>query len=141
MKILITGRHVAVTDPMKAYAHAKAEKLMRYFERATSCRVTMDHGPLDFSVEMVIEVSRGVTLFGKARGPDLYAAVDLAEQKLAQQMRKYKERLTDHHRGEGRGARAARAGVRGTRAAAGREPRPEAELTYEDVIEEMRGAD
>jgi hypothetical protein len=82
---------------------------------------------------MVVEANRGVTLFGKARGPDMYAACDLAEQKLAQQLRKHKERLTDHHRGARRGASGfARRGGRRS---------PEPEMTYEDVIEEMKRGD
>ena len=64
---MISGRHVGVTDSMKDYARAKAEKLMRYFERATSCRVTMDVSNLDHTVEMVVEVNRGVTLVGKRK--------------------------------------------------------------------------
>lgn len=129
MKILITGRHVGVTESMKDYARAKAEKLGRFFDRATSCRITMDVDNLDHSVEMVLEVSRGTTLVGKADAPDMYAACDLAEQKLAQQMRKHKERLRDHHRGERRLEVDPTAPV---------EAAPESETTYEDVIDEMR---
>ena len=132
MKILITGRHVGVTDPMKDYARAKAEKLGRYFDRATSCRVTMDVDHLEHLVEMVLEVNRGVTLVGKAEAPDMYAACDLAEQKVSQQLRKYKERLTDHHRGEGRLAIDATEPEEGPR---------ETEKTYDDVIEELRGGE
>jgi putative sigma-54 modulation protein len=135
VQILITGRHVGVTEPMKEYARAKAEKLMRYFDRATHCRVTMDQDHLDFTVEIEIEASRGVRLFGKARGPDMYASCDLAEQKLAQQLRRFKERLTDHHRGERRDE------VDLTAPAPGSRRRREREPTYEDVIEEMRGAE
>jgi putative sigma-54 modulation protein len=103
LKIMISGRHVDVTDSMKVYARAKVEKL--------------------------IEVNRGVTLVGKAEAPDMYAACDLAEQKLAQQLRKYKERLTDHHRGE----KPAHFDV-----SAPTEAPVEREDTYEDVIEQMR---
>ncbi len=132
MKILINGRHVGVTDPMKDYAYAKAEKLGRIWERATSCRVTMDIDNLEQSVEMVLEVSRGVSLVGKAVAPDMYAACDLAEQKLAQQLRRHKERLTNHHRGERRSEVDATAPVKRLRTR---------EATYEDVIEEMRHGD
>lgn len=133
MKILITGRHVGVTDEMKTYAHQKAEKLTQLWDRATSCRVTLevDHG--EQQVEMVLQVNRGVTLVGKATAPDMYAAVDLAEQKLAQQLRKYKERLTDHKRGE------RRAEVDPTRPE--RAPKRDSEMTYEDVIEDMRSGE
>lgn len=133
MKILITGRHVGVTDAMKEYAHTKAEKLTHLWDRATSCRVTMDTDRNEHHVEMVLQVNRGVTLVGKANAPDMYAACDMAEQKLAQQLRKYKERLTDHHRGERRPE------VDATRP----EPNAPAEstATYEDVIDEMRSGE
>ena len=129
MKILISGRNVGVTESMKVYARTKVEKLLRYWDRATSCRVTMDIENLDHQVEMVIEVNRGVTLVGKAEASDMYAACDLAEQKLAQQLRKYKERLTDHHRGE----RAPHVDL-----SAPEEAPAEREDTYEDVIDQMR---
>lgn len=129
MKIIISGRHVGVTEPMKAYARAKAEKLQRFFERATSCRITMDVDHQDQMVEMVFDVSRGVRLVGKASAPDMYAACDLAEQKLAQQLRRYKDRLTDHHRGERRPEIDVTEPEDRTR---------EREATYEDVIEELR---
>jgi putative sigma-54 modulation protein len=129
VRIMISGRHVGVTDSMKDYARTKVEKLLRYWDRATSCRVTMDVDNLDHQVEMLLEVNRGVTLVGKAEAPDMYAACDLAEQKLAQQLRKYKERLTDHHRGE-------KAPHFDTTAPA--ESPSKGEDTYEDVIEQMR---
>lgn len=136
MKILITGRHVGVTDAMKDYARAKAEKLTHLWDRATSCRVTIDTDAKNnhSQVEMVLQVSRGHTLVGKAEAPDMYAACDLAEQKLAQQLRKHKERLTDHHRGTRRPE------VDASRPDAAA-PSAESETTYEDVIEDMRSGD
>jgi putative sigma-54 modulation protein len=133
LKIIISGRHVGVTDTMKEYARTKVEKLVRFFERATSCRVTMDVDNLDHQVEMVIDVSRGVRLVGKAEAPDMYAACDLAEQKLAQQLRRYKERLTDHRRGERR--------LEVDASAPEPAPAVEREATYEDVIERMKRGD
>ena len=89
----------------------------------------MDVDNHDHSLEMVFEVSRGHSLVGKAEAPDMYAACDLAEQKLATQLRKHKERLRNHHRGKRRSEGDATAPV---------ESVSDAEATYEDVIEEMR---
>ena len=134
MKILISGRNVDVTDAMRDYAQAKAEKLTHLWDRATSCRVTIGlEGNDEHHVEMVLQVNRGVTLVGKAAAPDAYAACDLAEQKLAQQLRKYKERLTDHHRGERRPE------ADPTRPESS--PTAKREATYEDVIDEMRSGE
>jgi hypothetical protein len=70
---------------------------------------------------------------GKAQAPDMYAACDLAEQKLAQQLRKYKERHTDHHRGERR--------PEVDLSTPAPTERTQPEPTYEDVIEEMRSGE
>ncbi|MGE0192830.1 MAG: ribosome-associated translation inhibitor RaiA [Planctomycetota bacterium] len=132
MKILITGRHVGVTDSMKEYARAKVEKLLKYFDRVTTARVTMDVDHQEQMVEMALEVSRGVTLVGKAGAPDMYAACDLAEQKLAQQLRRYKSRLRDHHRGEKWQE------TEGAEAPAPEATGAEREWTYEEVVDRMR---
>lgn len=130
MKTIITGRHHAVNDEIRAYATEKVEKLAKYFGRATSARVTMDVEHDTQICEIVMEVNRGVTLVGKATAEDMHAACDLAEQKLAAQLRKYKERLTDHHRGE------RRQDVDPTQPPPGASaPR---EQTYEEVIKQMR---
>lgn len=92
--------------------------------------MTLDEDHQTNICEIVIEVTRGVTLVGKAEAEDMHAACDAAEQKLAVQLRKYKERLTDHHRGERRQEVDMSA------------PPPQdtepGEQTYEQVIEEMK---
>ena len=131
MNIVITGRNHGVTDSMKAYAKEKVEKLAKYYDRATAAHVTLDCERDSHRVEMVFDVPRGVRLVGKAEAPDMFAACDLAEQKLAAQLRRFKQRLTDHHRGA-RTPATAEEGPRGPESA---------EPTYEDVIERMRKGD
>ncbi len=131
MQITITGRHLGVTDAMKSYARTKVEKLLRFAGRATQAAVTMDVQHQDHEVEIVLDVPRGARLVVKAQAPDMYAAVDLAEHKLAMQLRKAKDRRQDHHRGE----RTPSAGA--PPAAAGAGP-GEGLSTYEDVIERLR---
>jgi putative sigma-54 modulation protein len=133
LKIVIAGRHADVTDSMKAYAREKVEKLRKFFDRATLARVTLDMEHTAWQAEIVFDVPRGVSLVGKAEAPDMYAACDLAEQKLAAQLRRYNQRLHDH-----RGPRLPGADVE-TDGAAGR-PGEDA-VTYEDVIDRMRRGD
>jgi hypothetical protein len=57
----------------------------------------------------------------------MYAALDLAEQKVAMQLRRFNQRLKDHHRRDGRPGGPATAA----------EPLGEG-ATYEDVIEDLR---
>ncbi|MFV1958791.1 MAG: ribosome hibernation-promoting factor, HPF/YfiA family [Planctomycetota bacterium] len=126
---MITGRNVGVTESMKNYAREKVEKLRKYYDRATLAQVTMDVERDSHRVEIVFDVPRAGRLVGKAEAPDMYAACDLAEQKLAGQLRRFSERLKDHHRGE----RATPAAMQGAGA-----PLADAAETYEDVIDRMR---
>ncbi len=131
MQILITGRHVGVTEAMKSYARDKVAKLERFFDRATSARVTMDIQHDTHLVEMQLDLVRGASAVGKAQAPDMYAALDLAEQKIAMQLRRFNERLKSHHRRDAKGE--ARVG-----AAAPADGVLEDVVTYEDVIEDLR---
>jgi putative sigma-54 modulation protein len=130
LKIVIAGRHAGVTDGMKTYAKEKVEKLRRFFDRATMARVTLDTEKDSHRVEIVFDVPRGVSLVGKAEAPDMYAACDLAEQKLAAQLRRYKQRLNDH--------RAPRRPATAVGSEAATETASEESQTYEDVIDRMR---
>jgi putative sigma-54 modulation protein len=129
VQITITGRHLGVTEAMKLYARTKVEKLLRLAGRTTSAAVRMDLAHGEHEVEVVLEVPHGSALVVKASAPDMYAAVDLAEQKLAMQLRRVKERREDHHRGEKR--------ADGRAGPAPAVPTDEAD-TYEDVIERLR---
>ena len=130
MQITITGRHLGVTEAMKDYARAKVEKLLRLAGRGPSAAIRMDVGHGEHEVEIVLEVPHGAPLVGKAAAPDMYAAVDLAEQKLSMQVRRTKERREDHHRG-----RRQPPGGDGRPAPA---PEGDESVTYEDVIERLR---
>jgi putative sigma-54 modulation protein len=129
VQITITGRHLGVTEAMKGYARTKVEKLLRLAGRTTSAAIRMDVAHGEHEVEVVLEVPHGTPLVVKAAAPDMYAAVDLAEQKLGMQLRRAKERRQDHHRGEKRTDGQVR-------------PAPAANAdeadTYEDVIERLR---
>ncbi len=131
MKMMISGRHVGVTESMKEYAETKVLKLVKFFDRITSVRVTMDIEGIQQHVEMVVEVARGQRLVAKAEAVDMYAACDLAERKLAQRLRKYKDRLTDHHRGE-------RIPPVDRTAPVARGDKKPHEETYQEVIDEMQ---
>ena len=136
MRIQITGRHVGVTEAMKDYAREKVEKLERLYGRMTGVEVTMEGGTDRMVVEMVADVGRGQRLVGKAESPDMYAAVDLAEEKLGRQLVRHKQKLTDHHRGqESMGTI-----LPGTQPPAGG-PAPAREETYEEIVEKMKEQD
>jgi len=100
LNIDITVRHADLPPALKDYALEKAQKLVRFYDRITSLHVIIDLESPQHVVEMEASVGRGVRLVAKDAHEDMYAAVDLVLDKLEGQVRKYKEKLSDHHRGE-----------------------------------------
>ncbi|MBS0654591.1 MAG: ribosome-associated translation inhibitor RaiA [Verrucomicrobia bacterium] len=94
--IVVSGRHVHVTEAMKAYAKDKLEKLDRFGDRIIDIIVTMDIQKLEHKVDMVLKY--GHTLI-KSHGSstDMYVSIDQAVNKLQAQLVKYKSRLNQHY--------------------------------------------
>ena len=104
MQISITGHHVDITPPLKQYVETKLSRVERHFERVIDVRVILDVEKLSHTAEATIH-TRGKSLFADATADDMYAAIDALTDKLDRQVRKYKEKQTDHHRNEALGSR------------------------------------
>ncbi|MEY8766427.1 MULTISPECIES: ribosome hibernation-promoting factor, HPF/YfiA family [Francisella] len=96
MNIQITGRHVEVTDPIKRYVNEKIGKVGHYFDNITSTKVILDVEK-DHQVAEAIVTVPGSEFVAKAEDKDLYAAIDMLEDKLARQIKKHKNKLRDNH--------------------------------------------
>lgn len=102
MQIQVTGHQMEVTPALREYAVGKVEKLTRLFEQATGAHVILSvDTKLAHKSECQLNVP-GKKLFADAEAPDMYAAIDAMIDRLDMQVRKYKSKLTDHHRAEAR---------------------------------------
>jgi putative sigma-54 modulation protein len=104
MQINLTGHHVDVTPPLRDYVNNKLERLERHFDHVTNIHVVLSVEKLRHKAEATLHVSGG-NLFADAVQEDMYAAIDSLIDKLDRQVKKYKEKITDHHRSEGSIAR------------------------------------
>ena len=104
MQINLTGHHVELTEPLHDYVNSKMERLERHFDHVTDIHVILSVEKLRHKAEATLHVSGG-TLFADAVQEDMYAAIDSLTDKLDRQVKKHKEKLTDHHRSEGSIAR------------------------------------
>lgn len=100
MQISVTGHHVEITPPLKQYVQSKLSRLERHFERVIDVRVILGVEKLSHKAEATIH-TRGKSLYADATADDMYAAIDALSDKLDRQIRKHKEKQTDHHRNEG----------------------------------------
>ena len=100
MQIDLTGHHVELTDPLRNYVSEKFERLERHFDQVTNVHVILSVEKLRHTAEATIHISGG-KLFADSTNEDMYAAIDSLTDKLDRQIKKHKEKITDHHRSEG----------------------------------------
>lgn len=101
MEIKISARHGSLSQTTQDKISAKVEKLTRHFERLKSIEVTANLENADVpKVDIQVLVEHKQLFVASERAEELMAAVDVVVHKLDQQLRKYKEKLQDHHRGE-----------------------------------------
>ncbi|TCK17556.1 putative sigma-54 modulation protein [Thiogranum longum] len=100
MQIDITGHHVEITEPMRAYVAEKFQRLERHFDHVTDVHVVLSVEKLRHTAEATIHITGG-KLFAEDTEENMYAAIDGLTDKLDRQIKKHKEKLTDHHRSEG----------------------------------------
>jgi putative sigma-54 modulation protein len=107
MQVKVTGRHMSVTDPTRAYAEEKFGKIAKIYdaepivaEVILDVRKNRSH-PDRFTAEATIRL-KGHVVRAEETSTDMHAAIDLAADKAERQMRKYKTRVIDR-RNHGQG--------------------------------------
>ncbi len=100
MQINLSGHHFEISAALRDYVQTKLARLERHFEHVTNANVVLTVEKLQQKAEATIHISGG-QLFADAVHADMYAAIDALTDKLDRQIKRHKEKLTDHHRGQG----------------------------------------
>ena len=94
MKITITGRNLELTDSIKAAVEKKLSKLSKYFASETEVMVTLSVEKERQKVEVTIP-TKGHIIRTEQVSDDLYVSIDLAEEVIERQLKKYRKKLID----------------------------------------------
>jgi len=100
MQVNITGHHVEITQALRNYVESKWERLERHFNQLTQAHVVLSLEKMRHKAEATLHFS-GANVFASAAEEDMYAAIDSLIDKLDRQIKKHREKLTDHRRNEG----------------------------------------
>jgi putative sigma-54 modulation protein len=92
VRILITGRHVEMTDEVRQYVYDKVGRLSKYYDRIHETEVILDHESEQFRVEMIVRADRKHTFVASGTGPDTFVLIDAIADKLERQLTKHKEK-------------------------------------------------
>lgn len=94
MNITISGKNVEVTDALRNTINAKLGKLNRYFTDDTNIIVTLSVEKERQKIEVTIPV-RGRIIRSEQVSNDMYISIDLVEEVIERQLRKYKNKIID----------------------------------------------
>jgi putative sigma-54 modulation protein len=101
MKLVIHGKNIEITDGIREYVHQKIEKAVNHFQNITNevdVHLSVARNPR-ISTKQAAEVTiyaSGSVIRAEESSENLYASIDLVADKIARQLRKYKERRQDH---------------------------------------------
>lgn len=100
MQINLSGHHVDLTAALRSYVESKFQRLERHFDHVTNAHVVLTVERIQKKAEATVQVTGG-SLYAAATDGDMYAAIDALADKLDRQVKRHKEKLTDHHRQQG----------------------------------------
>jgi putative sigma-54 modulation protein len=101
MKLVIHGKNIEITDAIREYVHQKIEKAVSHFQNITNqvdVHLSVARNPR-ISTKQAAEVTiyaNGSVIRAEESSESLYASIDLVADKIARQLRKYKEKRQDH---------------------------------------------
>ena len=91
---------VDVTPALHDYAKSKFERVTRHFDHLHELSIVLGIEKVLHKAEATMQFSgkkTGRTLHANATATDMYAAIDALVDKIDKQVRKHKEKLTNHH--------------------------------------------
>lgn len=95
MQVLITGRHMEMTDALQDYVRSKVERVGKYLENIKEADVILSIEKYRHSAEVTIKAN-GITINGEEETDDMYCSIDRVMEKIERQVKKYKEKIRQH---------------------------------------------
>ena len=98
MKFIIIGKNIDVTPGLREAVESKLGKLGRYFTPNTEIHVTLSVQKGHQKIEVTIPVKGGLVR-SEQESSDMYVSIDLVEEIIERQLRKYKNKLVARNQG------------------------------------------
>lgn len=96
MRFIISGKNLNVTSGLRSNIEQKLGKLERYFTPTTEIIVTLSVEKERQKIEVTIPM-KGTIIRSEQVSDDMYVSIDLVEEVIERQLRKYKNKIIDRH--------------------------------------------
>ena len=100
MKFVIVGRNIEVTPGLRDAVEDKIGKLEKYFNPDTEVHVTLSVEKDRQKIEVTIPV-KGSIIRSEQVSNDMYVSIDLVEEIIERQLKKYKTKIVDKQQSAG----------------------------------------
>ena len=100
MKFLFTSRHFKAHDSLKEIAEYESEKINRFYDGVIKCEVILSFEKVTNSIkiaEFVVNANNHHTFTATGQSEDFKVSIEDAADKIISQLKKYKEKLTNHN--------------------------------------------
>lgn len=104
MDIRFSGKNIAVTEGMRDHLRGKLVKLERYSPRLIESHVVLKKEKYLYDAHVTL-LAKNFQASGEGRRKEnIYAAIDEACGRVEKQLKKFREKMKDHHKGHGQTA-------------------------------------
>ncbi len=100
MRITISGKNIEITQGLRQAVEDKLSKLERYFTPETDILVTLSVEKERQKIEVTIPV-KGNIIRSEQVSNDMYVSIDLVEEVIERQLKKYKNKIVDQQQSAG----------------------------------------
>lgn len=100
MKFIISGKNITVSEGLRTAVEDKLGKLERYFTPDTEVVVTLSVEKERQKIEVTIPM-KGSIIRSEQVSNDMYVSIDLVEEVIERQLRKYKNKIVDRKQAPG----------------------------------------
>lgn len=94
MKFIISGKNIDITEGLRSAVEDKIGKLEKYFTPDTEVHVTLSVEKERQKIEVTIPV-KGSVIRSEQISNDMYVSIDLVEEIIERQLKKYKNKLIE----------------------------------------------
>ena len=99
MNYTVSGKNIEITGGLREAVIDKLSKLERYFMPDTEVNVTLSVEKDRQKIEVTIPV-KGSVIRSEQISSDMYVSIDLVEEIIERQLKKYKNKLVEKHQGQ-----------------------------------------
>lgn len=99
MQIKVTGKNLDAGSALREHVENRLLQIQqKYFDGSVHAHVTVEKQRVGFHTDCTLHLATGLVLQAEGNAADAHASFEEAASHLERQLKRYKQRLKDHHR-------------------------------------------